>query len=129
MSETFKDRLDRIVSDVELGENFSVRIGQDEIEFEGRTIPGRYFFQIAYWRKDIITQEMGFGYGGKAYLTPFASDSELVQVIFGLYKGFWEHEARETFLWRGRRVFGPHISTPALWDVAKRVDVRKRVKS
>lgn len=119
MEEAFIDRLDRIVNDVTLADNFSIRIRQDE-DADG----GRYYFQIQCWRKDVITGEMGFGYGGKAYLSPHATDSELVQTIFGLYKGYWEHEARETFQWRGRRVFGPHISTEALWDAAPRVDVR-----
>lgn len=117
--ETFLDRLVRISGDVTLAENFGVIVDQDKKDSNGR-----YYFQITYWRKDVITGEMGFGYGGKAYLSEHASESELVQTIFGLYKGYWEHEARETFQWKGRRVFGPHISTEALWDVARRVDIR-----
>src|SRR6187551_2912274 len=97
----------------------SVSIGRDQ------EIPdGRFYFQIMCWRLDVITGEMGWGYGGKAYLSPHATDSELVQTVFGLYRAYWEHEARETFVWRERRVFGPHIATEALWDVAQRVDVR-----
>lgn len=119
MMEPFIERISRIVDDVKLAENFAVIIGQDP-----DNDPGRYYFQIQCWRKDVITGEEGFGYGGKAYLSPHSSDSELVQTIFGLYKGYFEHEARETFQWRERRVFGPHISTEALWDVARRVDVR-----
>jgi hypothetical protein len=106
----------RIAADVELAEHYAVVVRHD--------VDGRWFLQIQCWRKDVITDEMGLGYGGKAYPSPHASDSEIVQTIFGLYKGYWEHEARETFQWRGRRVFGPHISTEALWEVARRVDVR-----
>jgi len=115
----FRHRLEQIVGDITLSENHAIVIGRDA------AIPdGRYYFQIKCWRKDAVTGEMGFGFGGKAYLTPHATDSELVQTVFGLYKGYWEHEARETFEWRGRRVFGPHISTEALWEIARRVDVR-----
>lgn len=117
--EDFRDRLERIVADIELAENFSVVIDEDK--------SGRHYFQIAYWRKDVITGEMGFGFGGKAYLSPYAADSELIQTVFGLYKGFWEHEARETFKWRKRRIYGPHISADALWEIARRVDLRKAV--
>lgn len=117
--ETFADRLRRIRSEIQLGMNCTVEIGQDT-EHE----PGRFYFQIRCWRQDTITKEMGYGYGGKAYLSPHATDSELIQTVFGLYKGYWEHEARETFIWRDRRPFGPHISTEALWEVARRVDVR-----
>lgn len=115
----FAERITRIADEVTLAENFLVVIGVDT-----ENEPGRYFYQIQCWRLDVITGEMGYGYGGKAYLSEHATDSELVQTIFGLYKGYYEHEARETFQWRGRRVFGPHIATEALWEVARRVDVR-----
>jgi hypothetical protein len=116
----FAGRLTRIVEDITLADDFVVSIGRDAPPEGG----GRWFYQIQCWRKDAITGEMGWGHGGKAYLSPHASDSELVQTVFGLYKAYWEHEARETFTWKGRRVFGPHISTEALWEVARRVDIR-----
>lgn len=120
--ETSADMVQRyytIASEVDLAENFKVIVAQDkEKPF------GRWYYQISFFRKDVITGEDGFGYGGKAYLSPHASDNELVQTIFGLYKGVWEHEARESFQWNDRRVFGPHIATQALWEVAKRIDVR-----
>lgn len=112
-------RLGRLVGEIDLGMNSRVIIGHDD-----ENTPGRWYLQIECWRRDVITGEMGYGYGGKAYLSPHATDSELVQTAFGLYKGYWEHEARETFVWRGRRVFGPHIATEALWDVAERTDAR-----
>lgn len=124
MTESFTQRLLRIVAEVQLAENFEVLIKKDDIRDSGR-----YYFQIQCYRKDVVTGEMGYGKGGEAYLSPFATDSELVQTIFGLYKGYWEHEARETFEWRGRRVFGPHIATEALWDIALRTNARKPVES
>lgn len=119
MSDLFKERLDGIIGDIDLGMDCLVDIGRDE-----ENEPGRLYLQIACWRKDVITGEMGMGYGGKGYLSPHMTDSEIIQVAFGLYQAYWIHEARESFEWRGRRVFGPHISTEALWDVARRVDVR-----
>jgi len=116
---SFFDRLQQIVMDITLAENFEVVLSQDKIGDDGR-----YYFQIKCWRLDAITGEMGYGYGSKAYLSEHASTSELVQTIFGLYKAYYEHEARETFTWQQRRVFGPHISVEALWDVARRVDLR-----
>ncbi len=116
----FFERLISIKDEIELGMDCSLIVERDNI------IPnGRYFFQIECWRKDTFTGELGIGYGGKAYLSEHATDSELIQTAFGLYKSFWEHEARETFKWRGKRVFGPHISTEALWEVAQRTDTRK----
>lgn len=115
----FLSRLESIVDDIELGMDCIVLIGQDK-----ENTPGRFYFQIRCYRRDVITGTYGYGYGGKAYLSEHATDSELIQTVFGLYKGYWEHEARENFKWRGRRPFGPHISTEALWDAAPRVDVR-----
>jgi hypothetical protein len=128
MTETFRERLERITSEIELGMNCTVKIGEDpgELYDEDGCADTRNYLQVECWRMDVITREMGFGYGGKAYPSTFATDSEIIQIVFGLYKGYWEHEARETFVWRGRRPFGPHISTEALWEVARRVDVRSQ---
>ncbi|AWY06090.1 hypothetical protein SEA_ROBSFEET_84 [Microbacterium phage RobsFeet] len=124
-NETFERRLNRIVSEVSLGMDCDLLVGKDETFYDQYGGPdGRFYFQVTCWRRDTITGEMGRGYGGKAYLSPHATDSELIQTAFGLYKGYWEHEARETFIWRERRPFGPHISTEALWSVARQVDVR-----
>jgi hypothetical protein len=112
-------RLNSIVDEVSLGLNCRLTIGHDK-----ENVPGRYYFQIECFRRDVITGEMGYGYGGKAYLSPHMTDSELVQIAFGLFKGYWEHEARENFEWRGRRVFGPHMDVNAVWEVARKIDVR-----
>lgn len=116
----FRARVDRLLDDIQLAESFQVHVRPD---------PGsdRLYMQVWCWRPDTFTGEMDWGRGGKAYLSPHATDSELVQTAFGLYKAYVEHEARESFLWRGRRVFGPHISTEALWEVAERYDARPAV--
>lgn len=116
---TFIDRLDRIVSDISLGMNCELLVERDKASADGRI-----YLQIKCYRQDAITGEMGYGRGGKAYLSEHMTDSEIIQCAFGLYKGYWEHEARETFVLRDRRPFGPHIDTWALWEVARRVDVR-----
>jgi hypothetical protein len=118
---TFDNRLRAIVDDISLPSNFRIILEKDKIISEGR-----FYFQIGCMRPDTYTGVLKEGYSGKVYLSEYASDSELVQCIFGLYKAYVEHEVRETFLWRGRRVFGPHISTEALWEIADRTDSRKR---
>lgn len=120
----FRERLENIVNHIHLEMNCELLIGHDD-----ENIPGREYLQVKCWRRDTITGEMGYGYGGKAYLSPHMTDSEIIQVAFGLYKGYWEHEARETFILinsagEGRRPFGPHIDSWALWSVARKVDVR-----
>lgn len=113
------ERVPAILAEITLPEQYTIRFERDK-EIEN----GRWYLQIACERIDIVTGQMGTGYGGKAYLSRFATDSELVQTVFGLYKAFVEHEARETFTWRGRRVFGPHMDVNAVWEVARRFDAR-----
>lgn len=114
---TFEERLKEIVSQIELGMNCQVRIGYSAER-------GDHFVQIQCWRMDVITKKEGWGFGGKGWPSPHSTRNEIVQMIFGLYKGYWEHEARENFTYRGRRVFGPHMDVDAIWTVANKVDVR-----
>ncbi len=85
---------------------------------------GRWYFQVEVDRPDAITGKPGTGRGGKAYLSPHACRSELVQTAFGLFKAYEEHEARESFRYNGRQVYGPHLDVTALWTIAEMVEVR-----
>ena len=116
----FLRRVEGLVADIELPGQFRVVLERD------KQVPGgRLYLQLACWRPDTFTGEPAEGRGGKAYLTPYATDSELVQTVWGLYQSFVLHEARETFRYRGRRVYGPHIDVRALWEVAERYDARQ----
>lgn len=113
----FLDRLIRITDDIELGMKSHIRLGEDPG-------PGKIFIQIECERVDVITGKVGTGRSNKYYPSMHAPNNEIVQAIFGLYKGYWEHEARENFQWKGRRVYGPHIDLDAQWEAAKHIDVR-----
>lgn len=115
----FLSRLEAIRDDITLPAQFTVLIARDK-----KNPAGRFYFQIEAVRLDTFTGKPGTGRGGKAYLSEEATDSELVQTIFGLYDFYCHHEVRETFLWRGRRVFGPHVDINAHWEVAERYDTR-----
>lgn len=54
----------------------------------------------------------------------FAGRLEAVRSEIDLPPAFRLLLGRDRNLWRGRRVFGPHISTAALWEVAERYDAR-----
>jgi len=116
-----RERLELLLAEIALPDAFRVVLERD------KQVPGgRFYLQVACWRPDTYTGEMGEGRGGKAYVSPHATDSELVQTVWGLYQSYVVHEARETFLFRGRRVYGPHIDVTALWEVAERYDARPR---
>ena len=112
------DAVYEIVKDIQLGYGCELTVKTD---LQGGD---RLYLQVRCWRPDTVTGAMAYGYGGKGYLSPFMVKSEVVALAFGLYKGYLEHEARESFKWRGRRVYGPHINVEALWEVARRVEHR-----
>lgn len=51
--------------------------------------------------------------------------SEFVQTVFKAFLTSYEHRARESFLFRGRRVFGPHFNVDKLWEIAQDTETRK----
>lgn len=63
--------------------------------------------------------------GGKAYISDHAVENEVFQCFLSLVLAFDEHETREAFLVDKRRVYGPHISIPALSLVADDTQVRQ----
>lgn len=89
----------------------------------GLTVAGPYL-QVEVERTDIMTGRTGVGRGGRYTVAPDATTSEVVQAVFGLFRAYEEHECREWFKYRGRRVYGPHMDIEALWDVARQTDVR-----
>lgn len=94
-------------------------------EFDKRDPNGRLFIQVVAARRlDVYTDQLGRGGGGKAYLSPVMIESEVVQLCLGLIKAYFEHEVREHFTYKGRRVYGPHIDVNALWEVANRTVAR-----
>lgn len=89
---------------------------------------GRWYLQtIAPSRYDVDTRINTRGMGGKIYLSPFTIESEVVQTGFGSIKSYYEHEVREHFRYKGKRVFGPHIDINAYLEIADRITSRPRI--
>ena len=107
-------------AEISLPENFEVLIKPD-----AALDNGRWYYQIKCLRPDTFTGKLEYGYSGKSYLSPHAVLGELVQTVWGLYQGYLMHEARESFLWRGRRIFGPHIDLEALWVASETTTYRE----
>lgn len=95
---------------------------------QDKSIPnGRLYIQvIAPERLNVDNGAYGEGKGGKMYLSPHAIESEVVQAAFGLIKGYYEHEVREGFTYKGKRVFGPHIDINAYMEIADRTVARPK---
>lgn len=86
---------------------------------------GRFYYQVVNTESVCaITGRRQTDTGGKAYLSPHATRSELVQTAFGLFKAYEEHESREFFRFRGKQVYGPHMDVLSLFLVADTTDAR-----
>lgn len=94
------------------------------IEVDNNDPDGRVFIQLEHYRPDTFTGEMKWGGGGKSYLSPYMTVSEIVRRALGAAIAYEEHEVREEFKYKGVRIFGPHIDVEALVEVAERLDVR-----
>lgn len=112
----FGRRVIDLISEIAYKDDYFLRVGVSP--------EGRLFMQVQCHRKDVVTGEMGWGKGGKCYLSEFMTDQEIVQNAFGLFKAYEEHECREFFTFRGKRIYGPHISLDALLEIADRTTYR-----
>jgi len=90
---------------------------------------GICFLQAEYLEPDIITGDAAIQKTRKWHLSDLAVTSEIVQTAFKCVITSMEHRAREHFLYKGERVFGPHFDVEALVEIAKakRLDYRKDV--
>lgn len=87
-----------------------------------------WYVQAKVWRKDTTTDKFEWGAGSKRFISPHATNGEIVKSCFVVARDFAEHEVREAFQWKGRRILGPHLDIDALWSVADTLEVRSNEK-
>ena len=63
--------------------------------------------------------------GRKWFLSPHMTYSEVVGTILKAVLTAEEHEARESFKYRGRAIYGPHIDIEALWQACETREYRE----
>jgi hypothetical protein len=74
-------------------------------------------FYLQIWFDDLYTGEKQ--YCRKWMLYPTMNVSEVVRTAWMAVLAAEEHEARELFRYRGRRIFGPHFDVDAMAEFAK----------
>jgi hypothetical protein len=100
----------------------AVRAILDRVECNDREIRlltkgDGYLLQVEYQEPDVeapkgspAVQQLG----RKWYVSPYATESEIVETAFKACLTSYEHQLREHFLYRGRRVRSPHFDERAL---------------
>jgi hypothetical protein len=78
-----------------------------------------FFVQICYEDRCVDTEKVEWQNGRKWYVSPHATDGEVVQTLLKAAITSAEHNVRERFLVDGVRAFGPHLSLERLIEVAR----------
>jgi hypothetical protein len=111
------DEIREIVTQI-VYEDWEFYIGEDE---------NRVYLQLRFFAPSISTGKMEIQQGRKWLLSPRMTKSELVQTAFKAVLTAVEHEVRENFKYKKRRVYSPHFDVEALVQLSdeKKLDYRK----
>ena len=71
------------------------------------------------------TLPSSFNTGRKWRISSHMTKSEVVLTAFKAYMTWLEHEARESFEYRGRKILDPHFDVDALWEMAGQRESRE----
>lgn len=85
-----------------------------------------YYLQIAYTEADVETGQPQEHHGRKWYVSRHATRGEVVQTALKAALTSAEHQVREHFLYKGRRIFGPHFDLDALVAICEDGGTKRR---
>ncbi len=101
-------------------------------DFKVKEESGKFYLQAEFEAQDTITRKIETQHSRKWQLSPYMTDSEVVQTVFKCVLTSVEHETRESFTYQGCRIFSPHFDVNALVELCRqeRFDEREipRVK-
>lgn len=78
-----------------------------------------FLLQIHYMEADIETGNIELQKSRKHYVSPFMTETEIVDTAFYAVMRSMEHTTREHFLYKGELVKSPHFHIDAILAVAK----------
>lgn len=101
----------------EQANNLANQISCDPFVFKVISYGKEVLVQARLWRKDIDTNEMGWGMGTFYIIHSGMGDDAIIKTFFRAALDYAEHEVRESFQWKGKRILSPHVSLEDLWKV------------
>lgn len=72
-----------------------------------------YHLQVQYMEVDVDTGKMELQKARKWYISPYSTETEIVETAFKACRTSMDHVLKEHFLYRGRRVYSPHFDINA----------------
>jgi hypothetical protein len=112
----FSTRIAELLCDVKYKDNWSLSQGYDG---------ERQYLQWHFTGPCAVTGIIERHPCRKWYLSEHMVDGEVVQTAFMAALAAEEHECREFFKYKDKRVFGPHIRLEALMAACEDIEVRK----
>ena len=88
---------------------------------------GGWTLQVEFDAPDSDTRCVSAQRGRKFYVSPYMSESEIVEAAWLAVIRAVEHEARERFTYEGHRVKSPHFDVRALIYVCRTFDFDARI--
>lgn len=83
-----------------------------------------HYLQVRFMEKDTYGDGESMQSGRKWILSEHMKRSEVVTTAFKAIMTAIEHETRETFRYKGRTIFGPHIDVESLWGACRKIEIR-----
>lgn len=103
LDSTFEDRARQVIA----------KVAYKDWWFERVNTPGQFTFRVAFHAVDTASRERTIQRGRHWLLTPNMTDAEIVRTALLAVLTAEEHEARESFLYDGKPLFGPHFDLPS----------------
>ncbi len=82
------------------------------------------FLQVRFDGVDSVTGEPALQSGRKWRVSYHCCQSEFVRTAYKAVEAAVLHEMQESFKYRGRAIYGPHIDPDALWEASAILDSR-----
>lgn len=111
------NELAAIIRDVEFMDR-NIRIGE---------MGSGYFIQVQYVEKDIVTGELELQKARKWYVSPYSTDTEIVESAFAACCRSMMHVAKEHFIYKGHRVYSPHFDIETRLEICAKGKFDKRI--
>jgi len=103
-----REQIERIIAQVQFNEEKFVLLSKGD----------GFLLQLTYHEKDIETGKLALQKSRKHYISPFMTETEIVDTVFYCVLRSVEHRVREHFLYKGERVRSPHFSIEARISMA-----------
>lgn len=114
MNQTLVERAAQLLAHVTYpGYTFRVGLGH-----------GGVYLQGSYIEPCVETGAEEAQYTRKWLLSPYMTDSEIVQTAFKCVLTSAEHRVREHFTYKGKRIFGPHFNIEDLVKISDNAGAR-----